>query len=103
MNNAIKFTPSGTVTLGYRITEDNYVYCYVIDTGIGISETQQNKIFDRFVKLNSFKQGTGLGLSICQTIINMMNGEIGVDSALGKGSTFWFKIPVLTEIPTMKK
>lgn len=99
INNAIKFTASGTIKLGYRITEDNMIYCYVSDTGIGISDEQQEKIFERFIKLNSFKQGTGLGLSICKMIIEKMDGEIGVDSKQGQGSTFWFKIPILDKIP----
>jgi signal transduction histidine kinase len=51
-------------------------------------------VFERFVKLDSFTQGTGLGLSICQSIIKQMGGTIGVDSKQGKGSCFWFILPI---------
>jgi len=72
-----------------------YVYCE--DTGAGIPEDQRSRIFERFVKLNDYIQGTGLGLSICKAIIDRCGGEIGVDSEVGKGSTFWFKIPLKGE------
>lgn len=90
--NAVKFTSAGSIRFGYRVT-DNGIYAYVSDTGTGIKKADQATIFDRFVKLDKFKQGTGLGLSICKTIITMLNGEIGVESEEGKGSTFWFSIP----------
>jgi signal transduction histidine kinase len=92
LSNAVKFTSSGFIRFGYKITE-NELYGYVTDTGTGISLENQVSVFERFVKLDKFKQGTGLGLSICKTIITMLQGEIGVDSIEGKGSTFWFKIP----------
>ena len=69
-----------------------YVYCE--DTGSGIPKEQQSAVFERFVKLNEFVQGTGLGLSICKAIIEKCGGQIGVDSEPGRGSTFWFRIPV---------
>lgn len=93
INNAVKFTEKGSITFGYKPTDDDRLYFYVKDTGCGMTEEGANNVFQRFVKLNSFVQGTGLGLSICETIVKKMEGEIGVDSKLGEGSTFWFKIP----------
>ena len=64
--------------------------------GVGIDEERISAhIFERFVKLNSFVHGTGLGLSICQSIVEQLGGHIGVDSEKGKGSRFWFTIPVV--------
>ena len=92
ISNATKFTEEGSIRLFYRIVE-GYVLIEVIDTGIGISPQHQQAIFDRFVKVNSFKQGTGLGLTICKTIIEALNGTIGVDSRPGEGARFWFTLP----------
>lgn len=92
LSNAIKFTSSGSIRFGYKLSK-NGIHAYVTDTGTGIRKDAQATIFDRFVKLHKFKQGTGLGLSICKTIITMLNGEIGVESEEGSGSTFWFTIP----------
>lgn len=92
LSNAIKFTSSGSIRFGYKVTEKG-IYCYVSDTGTGIQKEKAEAIFERFVKLDNFKQGTGLGLSICKTIISMLKGDIGVDSKIGEGSTFWFSIP----------
>ncbi|WP_278624379.1 ATP-binding protein [Parabacteroides gordonii] len=92
LSNAIKFTSSGSIRFGYKLSK-NGIHAYVTDTGTGIRKDAQTTIFDRFVKLDKFKQGTGLGLSICKTIITMLNGEIGVESEEGSGSTFWFTIP----------
>ena len=92
INNAIKFTEKGSIRFGYR-HEGDLLYFYVSDTGCGIEPDKIDTIFNRFVKLNNFAQGTGLGLSICQMIVKKLNGEIGVESELGKGSTFWFTLP----------
>lgn len=93
INNALKFTFYGSITLGYEVTSDNMLRFYVTDTGTGIAPDKVNSIFERFVKLNSFVQGTGLGLSICKSIVEQLGGTIGVESELGVGSTFWFTIP----------
>ena len=92
ITNAIKFTYSGEIHLGFKI-EPERLHFYVKDTGIGIEPDKVDHIFDRFVKLNSFAQGTGLGLAICRMIVEKIGGEIGVSSELGKGSTFYFTIP----------
>lgn len=95
MTNAMKFTRRGSIRFGYRSQPGEQLYFYLSDTGSGIPEEKQRLIFERFVKLDSFKQGTGLGLSICQSIIEKLGGEIGVTSQVGVGSTFWFRIPYL--------
>ena len=92
LSNAIKFTEQGSITLSYRVEEDHVLF-EVSDTGIGISARHIETIFERFTKVDSFKQGTGLGLSICKTIVNALCGEIGVDSTPGVGSRFWFTLP----------
>ena len=93
LSNAFKYTKEGTITLGYKVCEDD-IYFYVQDTGTGIPAENVDKVFERFMKLDAKKQGTGLGLSISQTIIKKLGGEIGVFSEYGKGSTFWFTLPV---------
>lgn len=93
VNNAIKFTQTGTICMGYRMTDTDTIYFYVSDTGCGMSNEQCEHVFERFVKYNPFIQGTGLGLSICRTIVEHLGGKIGVDSEEGKGSTFWFTLP----------
>ena len=93
-NNALKFTPKGSIEMGYRIEEaKDEIYFYVKDTGIGIPADKIDKVFERFVKLNSFIKGTGLGLAICRVIVERLGGVIGVESKEGEGSRFWFRIP----------
>lgn len=95
MNNAMKFTSEGSITLGYRLTrQKDELYFFVKDTGIGIPADQAGKVFERFVKLNTFVKGTGLGLAICRVIIERLGGTIGVETREGKGSCFWFRLPV---------
>lgn len=92
VTNAVKYTQQGHIKIGYKAEPDGlYIYCE--DTGTGIAKEDCERIFERFVKLNDYIQGTGLGLSICKAIVERCNGTIGVESELGKGSTFWFRIP----------
>ena len=93
INNALKFTQQGSITLGYEQVSHQKIKFYVRDTGMGIPEEKQKSVFERFVKLNTFVQGTGLGLSICKSIVSQMGGEIGVESTEGVGSCFWFTHP----------
>lgn len=100
LTNACKFTSRGNITFGYEI-RDYHLYFYVKDTGVGIEAEDINRLFERFVKLDTFVQGTGLGLSICKSIIEKLGGEIGAESrGKGKGALFWFTIPYR---PTEKK
>lgn len=101
LNNAIKFTQEGVVHFGYRLLNPELLYFYVKDTGCGIPAGKKDSVFGRFVKLNDFAQGTGLGLSICETIVHRWEGEIGVESEEGKGSTFWFTLPYCAAGPDM--
>ena len=114
VTNAVKYTTQGHIRVGYRVDNpqplpeggasgasetplpsggDGLLYVYCEDTGAGIPKEDCERVFERFVKLNDFIQGTGLGLSICKAIVEGCNGQIGVDSEVGKGSTFWFRIP----------
>ncbi|MGC8803211.1 MAG: PAS domain S-box protein, partial [Bacteroidales bacterium] len=96
LNNALKFTPAGSITFGYNIRQDNIVW-YVKDTGIGIPEEEQEKIFERFYQANltiaQLKGGSGLGLSIVKNLVELMGGHIWLESTPGAGSTFYVSIP----------
>lgn len=98
VSNAAKHTESGTITVGYYPPADGNIRFFVRDTGEGIPEDKLSLVFERFVKLDSFKQGTGLGLSICRMIAEHMQGRVGVESEPGKGSEFWFEVPYLPEV-----
>ena len=97
VTNAVKYTHEGHIKVGYKQEvrqEKNGLYLYCEDTGTGIPEEDQKKVFERFVKLNDYVQGTGLGLSICKAIADACQGEIGLFSeGSGHGSTFWMWIP----------
>ena len=97
LGNAIKFTDQGEVSVDVSILNESFLVS-VEDTGLGLSETDQQKIFDEFQQADGSntreKGGTGLGLSISKKIVEMHGGTIGVESTLGKGSKFWFKIPI---------
>ena len=86
----------GILSWPYEI-EGDFIRVCVKDTGIGISAENQRRIFERFIKVDTFQQGTGLGLTISRTIIEALGGKIGVDSEEGVGSTFWFTLPLDTK------
>ena len=94
VGNAIKFTAQGHITVGFELEDKAHIHFYVADTGKGIPEEQQASVFERFVKLDNFVPGSGLGLSISQSIVDELGGSIGVESQVGKGSTFWFTLPL---------
>ena len=94
VHNAMKFTHSGEICFGCRPQGEDEIYFYVSDTGIGIPAGEQDKIFDRFTKLDHEVPGTGLGLTLSQTIVQNLGGEMGVESEVTKGSTFWFTLPL---------
>ena len=97
INNAKKFTTQGSITFGFLTEEPGYTVFFVEDTGSGISEENQRRIFERFYKVDSFTQGAGLGLSICQTIVERFRGEINVSSELGEGTRFTVRVPDYNE------
>ena len=98
ISNAIKFTEVGDVVLRTMLEdEDNgdvTIKIMVTDSGIGISQEDQHRLFQTFSQVDSSSTrkygGTGLGLTISKTLVEMMNGEIGIDSKINQGSTFWF-------------
>jgi len=96
--NAIKFTDNGSITLGAE-KRDQFIEIYVKDTGIGISKDELKKIFNKFYQAytgdDRKNEGTGLGLFICKQILQKHNGDIWVESDLGRGSVFHIKIPYL--------
>jgi PAS domain S-box-containing protein len=97
LNNAIKFTDSGYIEIGYYLNDSNSIVFYVKDTGIGIPLDKQTIIFDRFRQVDeSFTRtygGTGIGLTICKGLMKLMGGKIWVESDGMNGSTFYFSIP----------
>lgn len=101
LGNALKFTSEGRIVLRARRfpgKDTESIFLSVSDTGCGIAEHDQNKLFSPFQRLSEFDvshgPGTGLGLSICKNIVEHMNGQIGVVSRYGTGSTFWIRLPL---------
>ncbi|MCQ2252996.1 MAG: response regulator, partial [Bacteroidales bacterium] len=98
LDNAIKFIRRGTIEMGCMIADQKMVV-YVSDTGIGIAEENQKRIFDRFEKLDTFSQGAGLGLSLIKAITEKSGGKISVISQPDVGSRFVIEIPCKTQEP----
>ncbi len=98
IDNALKFTLKGKIEIGFFI-ENDYVNFFVSDTGVGISEKDQAVIFERFRQVDSSSSrnygGTGLGLTICKTLVELLDGEITLNSEEERGTTFYFKIPLV--------
>jgi CheY-like chemotaxis protein len=97
VKNAIKYTDKGSVEFGFK-NVGNYIEFYVKDTGIGISSEKQEVIFERFIQADivdiQARQGAGLGLSIAKAFVELLGGKIGVESEQGKGSLFYFTLPI---------
>ena len=93
LTNACKCTNEGNITLSYKKIDDNISFS-VTDTGCGIPAGDAEKIFDRFEKLDKFKQGTGLGLNICKQIAKLLHGDIYLDTTYTAGARFVFKQPL---------
>jgi len=111
LQNATKFTDEGSITVGAEVIEDTetsgpFVKISVTDTGIGISPEDQKNLFERFSQVDSSLTrkvgGTGLGLSISKHLVEMQGGEIDLLSEEGKGTTFWFTVPVAVGIPSIE-
>lgn len=98
IDNALKFTSTGKIEIGYKLISNIRIDFYVSDTGIGISQEEQDVIFQKFGKsgnINTDKnRGAGLGLSLSKEMIRLLGGEIHVESKKGEGSTFSFSIPI---------
>ncbi len=103
ISNAFKFTSQGFIEFGYKL-KNNYLEFYVSDSGVGIPEDQQNKIFERFYQVDntitSLYEGTGLGLSISKGFIEFLGGEIRLTSEKGKGTDFYFTLPYVPFKPS---
>ncbi|MCG8700305.1 MAG: ATP-binding protein, partial [Bacteroidales bacterium] len=98
LNNAIKYTPDGSIEFGYQIEKDMVLFS-VRDTGIGIPQSKQDVIFGHFRQVDEGHTrkfgGTGLGLSISKGLVNLMGGDIWFNSTKGEGSSFYFTIPYI--------
>ncbi|MCH7640643.1 hypothetical protein IID22_00370 [Patescibacteria group bacterium] len=97
VSNAIKFTEKGSVAINISQPKRDIVRVEVVDTGPGITKEEQKKLFNKFYRIESTAgrtMGTGLGLYISSLLVGKFSGKIGIDSEFGKGSTFWFELPI---------
>jgi PAS domain S-box-containing protein len=104
IGNALKFTSQGSIEVSYRVDNSQYITFFVSDSGIGIPYDKQNAIFERFIQVeqgpNRMYGGTGLGLSIVKGLVELLNGKLWLNSEPGKGTTFYFTIPLINyDIP----
>lgn len=107
IDNACKYTELGkNVTISTSFADSENVLIKVLDEGIGIKEEDISKVFDKFIRLEnhltSKTQGNGLGLYITKNLVTLMNGEIGLNSDLGKGTEFWLKFPFFSQEEALK-
>jgi PAS domain S-box-containing protein len=97
VDNAVKYTLSGEINIDYEMIRNEWVKFIVSDTGIGIPENEYQHIFDRFYRIkneiNDTTSGSGLGLPIVQHYVALIGGQLEFESAVGKGSKFWFSLP----------
>jgi signal transduction histidine kinase/ActR/RegA family two-component response regulator len=107
LNNAAKFTSKGFIEFGYKIIDESNLFFFVRDTGPGIPQEMKEKIFDRFTQVEDtclkIHQGAGLGLAICKNIVNLLGGKIWVESVVGKGSAFLFRLPLREATAKLRK
>ena len=105
VGNAIKFTEQGHIIVRYGMTDENMVRIEVADSGTGMTQEQLEVIFERFRQVDGSSTrragGTGLGLTITKQFVEMHGGEIGVDSEVGYGTTFWFVLPTAADYAAM--
>ncbi len=106
VGNALKFTEKGSIEFGYYLNQDK-IYVYVKDTGVGIPKNKVDEIFDRFNQVNQKKgkhnEGTGLGLSISKGVVSLLGGDLQVKSKKSLGTTFSFEIPFVSGTIQKKK
>ena len=93
ISNAVKFTFQGSITVGYERLNTDRIRIFVRDTGKGIPDELQERVFERFFKVDEFVPGAGLGLSTSRIMAFSLGGTVGLSSKLGEGSTFWLDIP----------
>lgn len=98
VDNAIKYTPEGGAVAVSLVPQHDRAHLEVVDTGIGLSPDDQERVFERFYRVDRARSrelgGTGLGLSIVKNTVRNLGGEVGVRSAIGRGSTFWVELPL---------